>query len=146
MSERQLNRIINQDFPWLWATCRWWNPRDSTLRIKVVDPRGDLFLASFLNQPYSTDFDVWIRTGNLDSKKTIGGMLRKVTSDKDQTWGRSILDLTMGDWVDNIVIFTEFKNWNLADPGIRYPDNILLYRSKVKLGQTLTKIVNEITV
>jgi len=45
-----------------------------------------------------------------------------------------------------MVSIRKFKAWDLAEPGIRYPDKALLYRGKPKLGQTLTQIVNEITI
>jgi len=63
MTEKELNKILQQ-FPWLWAIQRIWDPNFTEVKIRFATPQ--LFIK---NNLCSSNVEIWIRESILNYQK-----------------------------------------------------------------------------
>lgn len=130
----QNERLINHDFPWLWAIRNFWDTTDSELDIKVIDAESDANIvnfAHFLCQICSDDIEVWIRYEELYKNYSA---IKKVEYDAGHSvnWAFRILEAVSNSFsrhfpIDNIAIISEFSDLDHLKP-----KKIQIYRIKRK--------------
>ena len=118
----QHERLINRDFPWLWAVRNKWLPGYGEI---IVKPKGEPPPETFLTKVCSQSVEVWMRStsGRLVEVKRV-----EIGENDTRCWAQSIIEnVGIGIIVKDIVLITELQ---MPKEG----KSFTIYRSKHWLG------------
>ncbi|MFH0806383.1 MAG: hypothetical protein V1885_01515 [Candidatus Brennerbacteria bacterium] len=131
-------RLINHEFPWLWAIRNVWCPGFAD--IKVANAETDANLTELLGLPHSSHIQVWVRygaDGTLDTSCSHVVMVKYVP-DYAANWALRILEtVPVGYPVNNVVTTRPSHETNA-------PDEIRIYRAKLDPHQTFNEMLVKI--
>lgn len=128
-------RLINHDFPWLWAIRNEWYPGFAD--IKVSSSEADPNLSMLLMSTHSSDLEVWIRYGARGPLDTTYSKVVRVEymPGYGANWALRIIEsVPIGSPVNNIVVVRKS-----ADPHI--PEMIRIYREKLDPNQCFNRML-----
>lgn len=105
----QQERLVNRDFPWLWAVRDHW-----------VFPRGlitvhypDQWFMDFLRSKCSDRFEIWVCCG-WESDWVSNFEVRKVIGDPQYCWA-AVIRSYGSYWVTNVVVIERFFNTDSSE-------------------------------
>lgn len=114
----QQERLVNEDFPWLWAVRNRWRFGYRILVVANADRHLERFLAQPTNHPDASE--VWIRYGFEDIEM---GIEQVTALSAHACWGDAILEcLDRGESLMNIVL--------IDPPGLGLGEGMTVYRPR----------------
>ncbi|MDP3986272.1 MAG: hypothetical protein Q8P77_02490 [Candidatus Veblenbacteria bacterium] len=144
-------RLINQDFPWLWAVKNNWCPAWTQITIMNADKEHEPALRHFLSLPCTItsfrapdNYQVWIHYGTLFDKNLVYNwskvMRIEILAFVDRNIAKEILEsIPAGYSVMNIVVVapSQFPQ--------AHPDSYVIYRIKGNYWKSFNKLLAEVS-
>ncbi len=138
-------RLINHDFPWLWAIRNIWNPGFAD--IKVIDITSFISNADFhyFLDSAKSDIEVWLRYGAYGTlDKSCSRIIRvRLAKNFSGKWAERILGaVAVGLPINNIVTIRKKSSAMITSKKtIMFPDMVRIYRAKIGSDRTFNKML-----
>lgn len=137
--ENQNNKLFNVDFPWLWAIRNSFDAGFADILVISVSEKDWKFLP-FLQSPYSSDCEVWIKCLSISpSSYSFSYSIKKVEVDEKATmcWAKAIMQSApIKSFITHIVTIR---------PGSKaeYPEEIRVHRRMSKENRDFNSMLSE---